>query len=639
MMEDILAPFTEQVCAIKLSAPKIPFISNVSGSWITPAEATDPGYWARHLRQTVRFADGANELLQDSARVLLEVGPGQTLAALAKMCWQERQRNAAKKGETRPAIISSTRHPQEAQADLDVLLTALGKLWLAGVKIDWPKFYAGERRLRVPLPRYWVSPQRTASDARPQTILHKKTDIADWFYAPCWTRSVPPAYLKTLPKMGQKSCWLIFQDAAGMGEKMAEHLERGQQTVVSVTVGSAFRRHDDRSYSLDPSARADYEALLEALQAEVHLWSWELGVESAEWGMRKAESGNATPNSQLQIPNFESASGFFSMLFLTQALGNRNITEAVQISVMTGDTQKVTGDEVISPQGATVAGICRVLPLEQPNIGCRQIDLSFSQEPDAQLIAQLVAECAAHAPNNLVAYRDDVRWIQTWQPVYLPKREAIPQRLHKSGVYLVTGGLGGIGLALAEYLAQTVQAKLVLTGRSEMPSEDAWDRWLSAHDEADSTSMKIRKLRKLKALGAEVMVARADVADLQQMQETIRQAEERFGRIHGVIHAAGIAGGGMLQNKAPEAAMRVMAPKVKGTLVLAALLKDAKPDFIVLCSSINSILAGFGQGDYCGANAFLDAFAQRTDGNSPFTVAINWDTWAEVGMAVNTEIP
>ena len=135
------------------------------------------------------------------------------------------------------------------------------------------------------------------------------------------------------------------------------------------------------------------------------------------------------------------------------------------------------------------------------------------------------------------------------------------------------------------------------------------------------------------------MIARADVADAAQMQSLLQQVNERFGPIHGVIHAAGIAGGGMMQHKAPESAAGVMNSKITGALALASLLKEQPPDFVVFCSSVTAILGGFGQADYCAANAFLDAFAQRYDRRKPFTVAINWDTWAEVGMAVNTELP
>src|SRR5262249_38064547 len=125
MMEPILGLFTERVRKIALRPPKIPFVSNLTGTWISAAEATDPAYWARHLRHTVRFADGARTLLQEPGRILLEVGPGRTLSTLARQC-------GAAAGHL---TIAALRHAQDQQPDLAVVLTALGKLWLAGLRV------------------------------------------------------------------------------------------------------------------------------------------------------------------------------------------------------------------------------------------------------------------------------------------------------------------------------------------------------------------------------------------------------------------------------------------------------------------------------------------------------------------------
>ena len=208
------------------------------------------------------------------------------------------------------------------------------------------------------------------------------------------------------------------------------------------------------------------------------------------------------------------------------------------------------------------------------------------------------------------------------------------------GVYLITGGLGGIGLALAKHLAEAVQSKLVLTGRSAFPAKDEWGEWLAKHEKTDNISCKIRKVQELEALGAEVLLLRADVANLAQMKEVISQAQQQYGQLHGVIHTAGVPGGGIMQRKTPEEVEKILIPKVKGTLVLETLLKNIELDFFILCSSMSSILGGFGQVDYCGANAFLDAFANCKIGeDNRFIASIDWCAWQEVGMAVNTVAP
>ena len=171
MMESIVAAFTERVKQVKLNVPQVLYLSNVTGTWITAAEATDPNYWATHLRQTVRFAEGIQTLLEeDSARILLEVGPGQTLTTLAK-------HNSDQVAE--PVILSSLRHPHDNQSDMAFLLSTLGQLWLVGCSVDWSGFYANERRQRLPLPtypferqRYWVDPPKLAGSSVQSLATH-----------------------------------------------------------------------------------------------------------------------------------------------------------------------------------------------------------------------------------------------------------------------------------------------------------------------------------------------------------------------------------------------------------------------------------------------------------------------------------
>jgi NAD(P)-dependent dehydrogenase (short-subunit alcohol dehydrogenase family)/acyl carrier protein len=203
-------------------------------------------------------------------------------------------------------------------------------------------------------------------------------------------------------------------------------------------------------------------------------------------------------------------------------------------------------------------------------------------------------------------------------------------------VYLITGGMGGMGMVFAQYLAK-IRAKLILLGHSSFPAKEEWDRLLAERND-EATCRKIEQVRQLEALGAQVLVIQADVGDRQQMQRAIARSIEQFGVIHGVIHTAGVAGGGTIQLKTPKVAETVFAPKVKGTLVLNEVLKDLKLDYLMLCSSLSSLEGGLGQVDYCGANAFLDAFA-RSQTAKHRTISINWDVWQEVGMAVNTNVP
>ena len=202
-------------------------------------------------------------------------------------------------------------------------------------------------------------------------------------------------------------------------------------------------------------------------------------------------------------------------------------------------------------------------------------------------------------------------------------------------------GAGGPRSALADYLARAVQARLVLTGRTGLPEREDWPTWLVSHSADEATSRRIRSVQALEASGAAaVHVAAADVTDPDAMRAVFAAAEARFGRIDGVIHAAGIAGGGAIEGRRPEAALTVLRPKLAGALVIDALAREKGVELVVLCSSLASVLGGFGQADYCGANASLDAFARHARGQGgPFTVSVNWDRWREVGMAVEAELP
>ena len=622
MMQPMLGQFAEQVKRVTLKAPSIPYISNVTGSWITAEEATDPGYWARHLRQTVRFADGLRELLSDPKRILLEVGPGQTLATFAR---QHPNKTPAH------VVQASLRHPHEQQSDVAFLLSTLGQLWLAGLRLDWSGVYVHERRRRVPLPsypferqRYWVDPPKPTDtpSSRPGP-LRKRPDIADWFAIPSWKRSLPPERAPRDP-VTRPPCWLVLSDACGVGAQLVKRLEYEGVHSVVVLIGEQFAIRSEGVYTLNPRQPADYDALLEELRALdmlpqtiAHLWN--------------ITPGEAQPSERaLDL-------SFYSLLFLAQALGRHGLADPLRIGIVSNKLQQVSTETCLCPEKATLLGPCIVIPQEYPNIACQSIDIVLAEPgtPAAtELAEQLIAELAAPVADRIIAYRGCHRWVQTFEPTRIDQTRG-KSRLRAGGVYLISGGLGGIGLTLADYLARTVRAKLVLTGRSAFPARTEWQARLATADEPAALKQTIQQLLALEALGAEVLVISADAADEQQMRAVVAQTKEGFGALHGVIHAAGIAGGGLIQLKQPDMAERVLAPKILGVQTLEAALDGTKLDFLVLCSSTIAITGGVGQVDYCAANAFLDAYAHASRERGNLTIAINWDAWQEVGMAVN----
>ncbi|MFN6560835.1 MAG: SDR family NAD(P)-dependent oxidoreductase [Nostoc sp. ChiSLP01] len=637
MMNSILEPFTLMVKKVNLNPPEIPYVSNVTGNWITAAQATDPSYWATHLRSCVRFVDGIQLLLQEPERILLEVGPGRTLSTLAK---QHPQKTIGQ------VVLNSLQHPQERQSDVEFLLATLGQIWLAGIQVDWAGFYRHEQRYRIPLPtypferqRYWIEPRKQADAVKTSVEMlsstsqpDKKPNIAEWFYIPSWKRS--PLDIRKRDKMPVQSNTLVLVDEYGLGSQLVKKLELEGHNVITVKVGSEFTKLRDDVYTLNPRQSNDYNTLLNELrtlgktpQTIVHLW-------------------NVTPNSEaeLGLESIDKAQylGFDSLLFLAQALGKQTINDKLHIAVVSNNMQEVTGVEVLCPEKATILGPVKVIAQEYPNISCCSIDVVIPPKGSSyeeELTEQLLAELTTQSGDRIIAYRGLHRWVQTFEPVQLDKSNEATPRLRKGGVYLITGGLGGIGLVLAEHLAKTAQAKLILIGRSALPVKEEWEQWLASHEALDSVSLKIRKVQELEELGAEVLAIGADVSNQEQMQEAIAWSKDRFGQINGVLHAAGVPGGGVIQGKTPDNVERILAPKVKGTLVLDSIFKDIPLDFFILTSSITSIVGGFGQVDYASANAFLDAFAHyKNSQRGTFTICTNWDTW-QVGMAVNVALP
>jgi len=665
-MDSVLERFGEEVRKVKLSEPRISYISNVTGDWVRAEDATSWQYWVRQMREVVRFSAGVEQLIKQEGMVMVEVGPGDGLSRMVRESDRPR-RGGAQAGVTPRTeeggnargthhVVVATLGKAEEGREVESAMGALGEVWVNGVEVDWEEGYEKEKRMRVELPsypfereRYWVERRNTAEASHREQGTGQRREIEDWFYAPVWRRSAGPAS-KTRISIEEKEAseavsWLVFMDEAGIGTGVVAALEQRGEDVVRVTAGEKLSQLGEREYELGIGNREEYEELLGELrgrgwqaQRVLHLW----GVKRERGDERSASRGAAVEEAQM--------SGLYSLMYLAQALGKQLIEQAfaqqsemskIEIEVVTNSMREVNGEEELRPEKATVLGACLVIPQEYSGITCRSIDIELTEagsRHELRLIEQLIAEFDAASVEAAVAYRGRHRWLERFEALRLPATPSLPVRLRPGGVYLMTGGLGGVALELSTYLARTVQAKLVLVGRSELPERTQWEQWLKSHDSADRTSRRIRKVRELEDLGAEVLVLQADVCEEEQMREVVREARKRFYRIDGVIHSAGLPPAGLIQLKTPEMAAGVLAPKVKGTLILDRVLKDTKLDFMILNSSVRSYLGLPGGIDYTAANAFLDAFAHYRTMTQPdqLTVSINWDGWEETGMGVES---
>jgi acyl transferase domain-containing protein/acyl carrier protein len=575
MMEPVLDELTAVVRGLTLAEPKVPYISNLTGTWITPREATDPAYWARHLRSPVRFADGVGELLRDPARILLEVGPGRTLSLMAG-------RHTARAGQP---VIASLRHPGEEEDDQETVLAALGQLWLAGFQPDWSGFGAGEVRRRVPLPtypfehqRYWIEPRERGRMEEQAPAADHKLDPRDWFYLPSWKPAPTLA-----PPVEPLRRWLLLAGEA-LGRRLAQRLAERGRAVTAATVGTLAQQ-------LDALAAADGPPVV-VVDART------LGV---------GEPAGETAGSD---------SGFLGLLETARELGSR--PAACDWVVVSDRWMTVTAGEPLRPEQAAMLGICRVLPQEHPQVVCRAVDLEpavAGSRREAELLDRLIAEVEAGAAAGEVQEQVALRGAQRWVPTGEPLRPAGDgsfgvSPLRRQGVYLITGGLAGPGFGIARALAGSARARLALVEQG--PPDDATERTAA-----------------LEALGTEVMVLTADLADEAEARRAVSEVVSRFGALHGVIHAAG-AGGALrlLQETRPEDWAAVWRERVATLQGLERALESRDLEVCVLLSSLATVLGGVAWALPCAAAAVLDAFARQRAYRSPLPWrSFGWDAW------------
>ncbi|PPA62160.1 beta-ketoacyl synthase N-terminal-like domain-containing protein [Micromonospora chalcea] len=619
-MDAAVAPFVDAVRRVALRPPATPFVSNVTGAWITDEQATDPEYWGRHLRAPVRFADALDVLLADEELVLLEVGPGQTLRNFVRQhrAWHERR-----------TVAGSVRHPDEPRDDQEYLLAGLGELWAAGAPVDWAA-RAGDtprRLLRLPTypfqrQRYWIEPR--PGPVRPAPVAATGPD-AQWFHVPGWRRLTAPAAGTT-----DGATWVVLGAELPLGVALAGRLADDGATVLRVSAGDELRETGERAWSLDPASRDQHAALLKSLEVDagrtirvVHLWS--LTVE---------------PGDGPDPDRIDSARrvGFDSLLALAQAIGDVQPAGPVEIDVLSRGLFAVTGEESLQPENAPLLGATTVIPQEVPDVTCRVLDLPGADLPAADPApgpTTVLARLTAPTADRELALRGRHWWVRDFEALPADAAGGTGGRLRPGGVYLITGGLGGVGLALAEQIARSVDAPVLgLLHRSAFPDSTRWPDWLAEHGEQDDTSRRIRGVQRLRELGARVVVLHADVTDRAALSDAVGRLRAEGGGLHGVVHAAGLPSRGLIAVKSGRDVTDVLAAKTVGTLHLDAVCDADGLDFLLLCSSLTALLGGPGQSDYCAANAFLDVYAQwrRATTGAP-VAAVAWDTWRNTGMA------
>ncbi|MDE9539676.1 type I polyketide synthase [Xenorhabdus bovienii] len=634
MMEPILPAFKEVIDNIDLHSPRIPFISTVTGEWMTDSLAKDSNYWVRHVRNPVLFSHAFNTLItkDDLDFIFLEVGPGRSLESAA------RQHIKSQSG---VFIYSSLPIATDIAMTGESLLMALGNLWACGIAVAWENFYTGKRRLRLPLPGYPFERKEfklpdinhnqngagTYDTKSVNARKRKKADIGDWFYIPRWKQTIPAKFMESQFINPETECWLLFVDEMGVAERIQRQLTNSGHKVLTVCQGHQYQEnHDSGSYVISPETHDNYILLLQSIKAQglrptriVNLWNLSPEIVEPQF---------------LDYCDSLYINTFYSPLYLQQALISENLLENLHLLFVTNNIFSIADEKLYSPEKALLIGPARVLYHEYSEVQCHLIDIDVFSHISLENIAQyLIAESHILTHGSLVAYRGCHRWEEDYQAIHLTPHNADQIiTLKDDGVYLITGGLGGLGALVAGYLSEISNATLILTYLTGLPARNEWQSWLQSHPIDDPTSKKIAAILYLEDNGNQVHLAQVDICDYSGMRDLLSQ----FSQIDGVFHTAGIAGGGIIPLKDKADCARVLHPKVAGSLILHELLKNKQPDFFIMFSSITSIAGDAGRIDYCSGNAFMDAFAHyRNQYHKGRTVSINWGRWGDVGMAVN----
>jgi acyl transferase domain-containing protein/acyl carrier protein len=603
--EHLDAEFSRALQGVQIRRRVLPLYSLI---WKQGDDDVQPASWLWRLAQLEHSTTALAEILSDGFDTFVAPGSHPDLDTVIHHI-SERQ---GKSCTVLPALCCG-------QNEREMLLEALGKLYMAGASLQWSALSpTGEHSLHLPnypwqKKRYWIEPQTKAGFV-PHVQQRAQSEATDRLYELSWRLA---ANVQSEPRRSDgPGSWLICaESSAEVGPRLKAMLEARGEPCVLIYPGQAYRRVREREYQVRPDQPADFELLLtEALtlgvpayRGVVHLWSQD-----------------ALSSDMLKAQDLQRAQDLscMSVLHLVRALLARRKHLSARLWLITRGARAIEGETFpLALSQSPVWGLGNVLAREHPELQCTRIDLSLEQISDEELSA-LCNELSADDREEQVVLRQKDRRVARLRQKSVQDSLSCAQPLLFSaeGTYLITGGLGGIGLALAQWMGERGARSLVLVSRSGAvccAARDALDR--------------------LSCLGVRVTVMQADVSDKVQLGRLFTTVKADLPPLRGVMHCAGIRDEGALLRLDQQRLQAVMAPKMGGAWNLHTLTADLPLDFFVLFSSGASFLGLPGQGSYAAGNAFLDALAHYRSRQGLPALVINWGLWRQVGMAAAHE--
>ena len=571
LMEPVLDRLEAALASVELKEPRLGFISNLTGRPVERGVVTEARYWRRHARQPVRFAAGLRALQAQGYRLFVEVGPQPVLSALGAQSLPEEC-----------AWLPSLRRGTD---DWQQLLNSLAMFYTHGGNVDWRGFDSPYTRRRVALPTYPFQPQhyRLGAGAGVRT---PPMEFTEWLYELHWQpRPLPQTAAATLTDSPGR--WLILGNDSGVGTALSNLLRASGEECALV-------QSDATQDSIDRLAREGWRGVVD--------------LRSLNTALAAAADGAAAASSATQL--------CAGVLDLMQRLASMGATIAPRLWFITrGATEPSELSDVV---GASLVGLRNVIALEHPELRCTTVDLD--DDTDESAAAMLLGELLATDSEERVRWKSGARYGARLAPLDINvarSREQPVVSAHKT--YLLTGGLGALGIEVGRWLVQRGARHLALVGRKG-PAEPA-----------------LAAIREWEQAGVTVAVFSADVARLPDISNAFDELRRTQPPLGGIVHAAGVLDDGILLQQTPERFARVLAPKFAGAWNLHALTHDLQLDFFVLFSSMASLLGSAGQGNYAAANACLDAFARYRRALGLPGISINWGPWASAGMAASQD--
>jgi nonribosomal peptide synthetase DhbF len=440
-----------------------------------------------------------------------------------------------------------------------------------------------------------------------QIDLHLENDrtVPDWFHRKVWRRKNIFAAAPRIPG----GVTLVFLDELGLGARVTAALEAAGRRVVTVAPGLDFAAIGPDRYRLDPREKEHYRRLLAQvstvqtpLEAILHLATYD--------GPPRDAAGDA--------PAWQ------SLLLLVQALaGGGDPERAVRLLVVSSDAQPVLEGDRIAVDKAPLFGLVQTIPQELPWLSAAHVDLPSGDL--AMAVTAVLAEERAAQRDREVAYRAGERLIPALLRVDFAEAPVHPPPFEPGGVYLLAGGLGGLGARLAEHLLLQHRARVLVIGRSSLADIHSSPRALALQE---LTAAAARS-------GGEIIYEGVDVTTPILVEEAVRRAENRWGRpLAGIVHLAGVFEERALVDETPDTFSATLRPKVLGARALAGLLAARRECLFIAFSSVNGFFGGVEAGAYSAASRSLEHFVQslRRDGN-PRAHCLVWSAWDDIGLS------